>query len=135
MFSLWLQFIWTILKIYIRQQGHIAPGHKLSNLALVKLFITTMHNVINRSLPATILILEYSFFLSEQGTQESANILELAIAEYERSGTSAAVQKAAKDILSQDHGGDEELCKMITDFILQNRMCECHLSRRWTSKF
>jgi len=117
------------IKIYIRQQGHIAPGHKLSNLALVKLFIT-MHDVINRSLPATILILEYSFFLSEQGTQELVNILELATAEYESSGTSAAVQKAAKDILSQDHGGHKELCKMITDFILQNRMCECHLSRR-----
>jgi len=89
-----------------------------------------MHNVINRSLPATILILEYSFFLSEQGTQESANILELATAEYERSGTSAAVQEAAKDILSQDHGGDKGFSKMILDFILGNHMCGCHLSWR-----
>jgi len=86
-----------------------------------------MHNVINRCLPATILILEYSFFLSQQGTQESAKILALAAAEYERSGTAAAVQKAAKDVLSQNHGDDKELCKMITDFILQNRMCGCHL--------
>jgi hypothetical protein len=86
-----------------------------------------MHNVINRSLPATILILEYSFFLSEQGTHESDNIIELAAAEYERSGTLAAVQKAVKDDLSQGHGDDEELCKMILDFILQNRMCGCHL--------
>src|SRR5258706_16358701 len=108
------------MTIYIRQQGNLAR-HKPSNLALVKLFIT-MHNVINRSLPATILILEYSFFLSEQGTQESANILELATAEYERSGTSAAVQEAAKDILSQHHAGDEEFCKIILDFILGNCM-------------
>ena len=100
--------------------------HKFSNLASVKLFIV-MHNVINRSLPATILILEYSFFLLEQGTQESAKILELAAAEYERSGTPAAVQKAVKDVLGQDHADDEELCKMIIDIILQNRMCGCHL--------
>ena len=126
MLSLWLQFKWTILKIYIRQQGHFSPGHKLSNLPLVKLFIT-MHNVINRSLPATILILEYSFFLSEQGTQEPAMILELAAAEYERSGTQAAVQKAVEDLLGQDHADDKELCNMIIDIILQNRMCGCHL--------
>ncbi|OAX40416.1 hypothetical protein K503DRAFT_616017 [Rhizopogon vinicolor AM-OR11-026] len=80
-----------------------------------------MHNVINKSLPATILILEYSFFLSEQGTEESAKIMELAAIEYERSGTLAAVQKAMED-LSQDHGDDEELCKMIIDIILHNRM-------------
>ena len=86
-----------------------------------------MHNVINRSLPATILILEYSFFLSEQGTQEPAKIMELATAEYERSGTPAAVQKAMRDVLSQYHADDEELCKIIIDIILRNRMCKCHL--------
>ena len=125
MFSLWLQFRWTILKIYIRQQGNVAR-YKLSNLALVKLFIV-MHNVIDRSLPAIILFLEYSFFLSEQGTHEPAKIMELTAAEYERSGTLAAVQNAVTDVLGQDPADDEELCKMIIDIILQNRMCGCHL--------
>jgi hypothetical protein len=89
-----------------------------------------MHNVINRSLPAIILYLEYSFFLSEQRTHEPAKIIELTAAEYARSGTQAAVQKAVEDVLSQDHADDEELCNMIIDIILQNRMCGCHLSWR-----
>ena len=77
------------------------------------------------------LILEYSFFLSQQGKwQKSAKTLELAAAEYKTSGTPAAVQKAVKDILSQDDGDDKKLCKMVIDFILQNRMCGCHLSWR-----
>src|SRR5437588_7722438 len=99
-----------MLKRYIRQQGNVAR-HKFSNLALVKLFIV-MHNVINRSLPAIILFLEYSFFLSQQDTLEPAKIIELT-AEYERSGTRAAVQKAVEDALSRDHADDKELCKMI----------------------
>jgi hypothetical protein len=98
-------------------------------LELVKFFIA-MQSVINRSLLATILILEYSFFLSQQGTQKSAKTLELAAAEYKTSGTPAAVQKAVKDVLSQYGGDDEKLCKMIIDIILQNRMCGCHLSWR-----
>ncbi len=125
--SMFLQFRswWTILKIYIRQQGNLAR-HTLSNLALVKLFLI-VHNVINRTLPAIILYLEYSFFLSEQRTHEPAKIIELTAAEYARSGTQAAVQKAVEDVLSQDHADDKELCKMIIDIILQNRMCGCHL--------
>jgi len=74
------------------------------------------------------LILEYSFFLSQQGKwQKSAKTLELAAAEYKTSGTPAAVQKAVKDDLSQDHGDDQELRKVITDIILRNRMCGCQL--------
>jgi len=88
-----------------------------------------MHNVINRSLLATILILEYSFFVSQQGTQKSVKALELAAAEYKKSGTPAAVQKAVKDVLSQYGGDDKKLCKMLIDVILQHRiMCGCHLS-------
>ena len=132
MFSLLLQFSWPILKIYIRHKVHLSPWHKLSNLALVKLFIA-MHNVINRSLPATILILEYSFFLSQQSTQESANTLELAAAEYGRSGTSAAVQKAVEDVLSEDHADHKEFWKIILDITLQNRMCGWHLFWRWAN--
>jgi hypothetical protein len=89
-----------------------------------------MHNVINRSLTAIILFLEYSFFLSEQHTHEPAKVIELTAAEYERSGTRAAVQKAVEDVLGQDHADDKELCKMIIDIVLQNRMCGCHLFGR-----
>jgi hypothetical protein len=116
------------LKIYIRQQGNLAR-HTLFNLALVKLFLI-VHNVINRSLPAIILFLEYSFFLSEQGTHKPAKIIELTAAEYAKSGTRAAVQKAVEDVLSQDHADDKELYQTIIDIILRNRMCGCYLFRR-----
>jgi len=96
-------------------------------LALVKLFIS-IQNVINRSLLAIILILEYSFFLSQQGNQESGKITELAAAEYTKTKTATVVEKAVKDILRQDDGDDDKLCDMIIDIILQNRMCEPHLS-------
>ncbi|OAX38716.1 hypothetical protein K503DRAFT_770173 [Rhizopogon vinicolor AM-OR11-026] len=72
---------------------------------------------------ATTLILEYSFFLSQQSNwHESAKTLKLAAAEYNASGTPAAVLKAVKDVLSQDDGDDEKLCKMIIDIILRNRL-------------
>jgi hypothetical protein len=53
--------------------------------------------------------------------------LELAAAEYAKSGTSAAVQKAVEDVLSQDHADDKEFWKIILDITLQNRMCGWHL--------
>ena len=92
-----------------------------------------MHDVVNRRLPAAILILEYSFFLFQQGKwQEPAKYFELAAAEYKTSGTPAAVQEAVKDFLREDDGDDETLCKMIMDIILRNRMCRCHLFWMWT---
>jgi hypothetical protein len=92
-----------------------------------------MHDVVNRRLPATILILEYSFFLFQQGKwQESAKSFELAAAEYKTSGTPVAVQEAVKDFLHQDDGDDEKLCSMIMDIVLQNRMCGCHFFCRRT---
>jgi len=97
-------------------------------LALVKLFIS-IQNVINRSLLAIILILEYHFFLSQHGNQKSEKIMELASAEYTKTKTAEVVEKAVKDILCQDDARDEDkLCCMIIDIILQNRMCESHLS-------
>jgi hypothetical protein len=96
-------------------------------LALVKLFIS-IQNVINRSLLAIILILEYHFFLLQQGNQKSEKIMELATAEYTKSNTAAVVEKAVKDILRQDDGDEDKLCEMIIDVILQNRMCGSHSS-------
>jgi hypothetical protein len=94
--------------------------HRLSSFIAV-------HNVINRRLPATTLILEFSFFLLQQG---KSNSLELAAAEYRTAGIPATVKKAVKDALSQDDGDDNKLCNMIINIILQNRMCGCHLSWR-----
>jgi len=55
--------------------------------------------------------------------------MELASAEYTKTKTAEVVEKAVKDILCQDDARDEtKLCNMIIDIILQNRMCESHLS-------
>ncbi len=55
--------------------------------------------------------------------------MELASAEYTKTKTAEVVEKAVKDILCQDDARDEDkLCDMIIDIILQNRMCESHLS-------
>jgi len=100
-------------------------------MALVKFFIS-IQDVINGSLLATILILEYHFFLSQQGNQESEKIMELATAEYTKTKTAAVVEKAVKDILRQDDGDEDKLCNMIIEIILQNRMCGSHLSSSWS---
>jgi len=66
--------------------------------------------------------------LLQEGNQEPNNILEVAAAEYKTSQTQAAVERAVKEVLHQDDGDDEKLCNMVEALILQNRMCECHLS-------
>ena len=86
-----------------------------------------MHDVINRTLPATTIILEYSFFLSQQGNQKPGKVMEFAAAEY-KTKTAAEVEKAVKDILHQCDGDDKKLCRMIIDIILQKRMCGSHSS-------
>ncbi|OAX38557.1 hypothetical protein K503DRAFT_770378 [Rhizopogon vinicolor AM-OR11-026] len=48
--------------------------------------------------------------------------MELTAAEYTRTKTAAVVEKAVGDILHQDDGDEDKLCKMIIDVILQNRM-------------
>jgi len=75
------------------------------------------------------IILEYSFFLSQEGKQEpkTRNILKVAAAKYKTSQTQAAIEEAVKEVLHQDDGDDEKLCNMVEAIILCNLMCECHL--------
>ena len=84
-------------------------------------------HVNNRNLLALIIILEYSFFLSQEGKQEPKNILEVAAAKYKTSQTHAAIEEAVKEVLHQDDGDDEKLCNMVEAIILCNLMCKCHL--------
>jgi hypothetical protein len=77
---------------------------------------------------ATIIVLEYSFFSLQKGGQKLANIAELVVSEYVASQTPLAIKEAVENLLHQCHeedGGDEKLCQMIIDRILQMRMCEC----------
>jgi len=85
------------------------------------------HLVNNKNLLALIIILEHSFFLLQDGTQEPKNILKVATAKYKTSQTRTAVEKAVKKALHEDDGDDEKLGNMVETIILCNRMCECHL--------
>jgi len=70
---------------------------------------------------ATIIILEQSFILSQQGEQDLGKALELAAGEYVTSQTQAAVEEAVKEVLYKDDSGeDDKLSKMIIDIILKN---------------
>jgi hypothetical protein len=62
---------------------------------------------------------------------ELAKIAELVASEFVASQTPLIIKKAVEELLHQhyhEHGGDEELCKMITDGTLHNCMCESPLS-------
>ena len=85
------------------------------------------HNVNNKSLLATIIILEQSFTLSQQGEQDVGKTLELAAGQYITSQTRAAVENAVNEVPYKDDGEDDKLSKMIIDIILKNSMCGCHL--------
>ncbi|KAJ8582732.1 hypothetical protein M405DRAFT_846264 [Rhizopogon salebrosus TDB-379] len=81
-----------------------------------------IHNFSNRSLLATIIILQQSFTLSQLGQQDSGGTLALAASEYMASQTRAAVKEAVKEVLHEDDIGDEKLSKMIIDIISKNSM-------------
>jgi hypothetical protein len=105
--------------------------HTHSILPLVKCLISCSYYYSHSNLIATIIVLEYSFFSLQKGAQQSARIAELSASEYVASQTPLAIKEAVEDILHQHHdedGGDEQLCKMIIDKILQMRMCESPLT-------
>jgi hypothetical protein len=98
---------------------------------LVQCFISFSYYYLLSNLIATIIVLEYSFFPLQEGAQQSARIAELSASEYVTSRTPLAIKEAVEDILHQHHyedGGDEQLCKMTIDKILQMRMCESPLT-------
>jgi hypothetical protein len=90
-----------------------------------------VQHLIHTSLVAATIVLEYSFFLLQKGQQQPAKILELAASQYVESGTPSIIKGIVDELLHQHHseshdleygGGDEMLCKMIIDIILQERM-------------
>jgi hypothetical protein len=92
-----------------------------------------VQHLIHTSLVAATIVLEYSFFLLQKGQQQPAKILELAASQYVESGTPSIIKGTVDELLLYQHhsksydleydGGDEKLCKMIIDIILQRRMC------------
>jgi hypothetical protein len=65
--------------------------------------------------------------LLQTGRQKSAKIAGLVASEYVASQTPLAIKQAVEELLHQHYdedGGEEKLCKMIIDKILQRRMSE-----------
>jgi hypothetical protein len=61
----------------------------------------------------------------------AATIAKLVFSEYVTSQTPLAVKEAVEKLLHQcyeEDGGDEKLCQMIIDRILQMHMCESPLT-------
>jgi len=70
-----------------------------------------------------ILVFEYTYFLLQQNG-DNRNDLNLAVKEYERSGTQAAILNALQHVIQQ-HGDDHDaLASAITEIILTNCMCK-----------
>ena len=58
-------------------------------------------------------------------------ISKLVVSEFVASQSPLSIKEAVKELLHQyydEHGGDEMLCRMIIDKILQMRMCESPLT-------
>jgi hypothetical protein len=88
-------------------------------------------NIILNSFIATIIVLEFSFFSLQQGEQKSAKVAELVASEYVLSQSSIIIKKDVEELLHQyndEDRGDEKLCEMIIDMILQKRICESPLT-------
>ncbi|KAL4073062.1 hypothetical protein V8B97DRAFT_304628 [Scleroderma yunnanense] len=68
-----------------------------------------------------ILVFEYSYFLIQNNGQ-AYNAFNVAVKEYQKSGTQSAVLKALQHAI-QEHGSDcATLQKVIIDIILENSM-------------
>ena len=79
--------------------------------------------ILPKYLKGCILIFEYTYFLLQQN-EDTSSALNLAVKEYERSGTQAAVLNALQYVIQQ-HGNDNDaLTSAITKIIFNHRMCK-----------
>jgi len=67
------------------------------------------------------LVFEYTYFLLQQN-RDAKNALDLAVKEYERSGTQAAVLNALQHTIEQHGDVHHALTSAITKIILNNHM-------------
>ena len=70
-----------------------------------------------------ILVYEYSYFLLlENG--DARNVIDLAVKQYENSGTQVAVLNALQHAIEQSGDDHHALTHLITEIILHNCMCK-----------
>lgn len=71
-----------------------------------------------------ILVFEYSYFLLQNNDSTIRNVLDLAVEEYQKSGTQATILDALQHAIDRNGGDHDTLQKVILDVILNNRMCK-----------
>ncbi|KIM58397.1 hypothetical protein SCLCIDRAFT_1218771, partial [Scleroderma citrinum Foug A] len=70
-----------------------------------------------------ILVFEYSYFLLQQNG-DTSNALDLAVKEYQSSGTQATVLTALQHAINEYSNDYGVLMQAIIDIIVDNRMCK-----------
>jgi len=71
-----------------------------------------------------ILIFEYSYFLLQKN-RDASNTLDLAVKEYQSSGTQATVLNALQHAIKENSNGHYDvLMQVIVDIIVKNCMCK-----------
>jgi len=85
---------------------------------------TSFSYVSPKQFKGCILIFEYSYFL-EQQNGHSSNTLDLAVKEYQTSGTQAIVLNALQHAIKEhSNNGYDALMQTIVDIIVNHCMCK-----------
>ena len=82
------------------------------------------HCIISHNFQGCILVFEYTWFLL-QINKGASNVLDLAVKEYQASGTQATVLNALQHAIEKHGSGEHDILKdVITGIILHNHMCK-----------
>jgi len=83
----------------------------------------TISSIPPKQFKGCILVFEYSYFLLQKNG-DARNTLDLAVKEYQSSGTQATVFNALQRAIKEHGNNCDILMEVIIDIILNNRMCE-----------
>ena len=81
--------------------------------------------VSNKHHKGCILVFEYCYFLS-QNNNKARNALNIALTEYQQSGTQVIVSNDIQDVIKKHGNNKHTLTSDITDIIINNQMCKLY---------
>ena len=81
--------------------------------------------VSNKHHKGCILVFEYCYFLS-QNNNNARNALNIALTEYQQSGTQVIVSNDIQDVIKKHGNNKHTLTSDITDIIINNQMCKLY---------
>ena len=139
--SWWMMtyFIWTLLTSFVISQIN-ANANILALNSMPLLFplsiVSDMHksiihgagewfhflSAVSKHFKGCILVFEYCYFLSQNNS--ARNPLNIALKEYQQSGTQAIIYNALQDVIRKHSNDKHTLSILITNIILNNQMCK-----------